>query len=113
MNTDIDNTREKLVINGYVHPTSTNYNRDKRYKTFDDTDKKKKASMDRFHGTNAGSQYSTYTSTQDEAIDNCPVCEELPVRTCPCAYSDKSCANNHTWHTDRDGKNIIGDPHKK
>lgn len=107
---DIDSARKNLVISGYEHPSSVITNRDRRYKTFDETDTKKKKNMDRFQGTNVGNQYATIVMTQED-LDNCPTCGEIPTSTCPCAYSDKTCVNNHIWYTDREGKSIIGNPH--
>jgi hypothetical protein len=109
---DIENSRKELVIPGYEHPSSENSSRDKRYKTFDETEKKKKKNMDKFQGTNVRNQYATYTMT-DEEVETCPSCDAHPISTCPCGYSDKTCSNGHTWYTDRKGDILIGNPHKQ
>jgi hypothetical protein len=102
-----------LDIPGYVHPVNTNTNRDRRYKTFNENDKKIKKDMNNFNSINIGFNYSKICldSINDELI--CPKCKEKATKTCNCIYNDKTCNNGHTWFTDRDGKIINGSPHKK
>lgn len=102
-----------LDIPGYVHPTNTNTNRDRRYKTFNENDKNIKKDMNKFSSSSVGPNYSkTYTDNNNEDYI-CPNCKEKATNTCNCIYNDKTCNNGHIWYTNRDGKIISGNPHKK
>lgn len=94
-------------IAGYVHPSKSTYTRTSIYKTFTEGEKGKK----KFGRTNVGDNYATYGSI-DGNNDGCPVCQGEVIYTCPCAYNDKKCQNNHIWYTNRDGSTKQGNPHK-
>jgi hypothetical protein len=93
-------------IPGYQHPTSSSYSRQSMYKTFTEGEKQKKA--EKFGITSVGKQYAAYGELEEEL---CPSCDNPPVKTCPCAYNDKSCKNGHIWYTNRDGNTKQGNPH--
>jgi hypothetical protein len=100
-------------INGYTHPKSVNVvsrAKQSKYKTFDETNKKKAKSMEEF-GTNAQTQYANTGKLTHEYDAKCPTCSGVSVSTCPCGYSDKKCSNGHVWYTDRNGKIKMGNPH--
>lgn len=100
-------TARNTVISGYSHPEKVNATvKAGVYKTFDETAKAKKNEV--FGTVTATKQYSTYGELEEEL---CPECNEKSVKTCPCGYSDKSCANNHSWYTDRSGTIKKGNPH--
>jgi hypothetical protein len=105
---DKETVRKKLIISGYEHPTDTNTDRNNKYKTFSEGEKKKK-NMNKFKSMSVGKQYATREITVN--TETCPKCKKEPVYTCPCAYSDKKCINDHIWHTDREGKSKLGNPH--
>jgi hypothetical protein len=100
------NTARQLPIVGYEHPESTNLNRNKQYKTFTEGEKT-------FGTTFSGKHYASYNTEENDISDSCPVCSVSSFVTCPCAYNDKKCENNHIWYTTRDGKIQVGNPHKK
>ena len=92
-------------IDGYKHPSEYNYiSRNGIYKTFTEGQKK----QEEFGNVTGGKQYAT---SSDLNIDKCLECNEIAIRTCYCAYSDKTCGNGHTWYTDREGKPKTGNPH--
>ena len=108
---DIESARKNLKLAGYVHPESTNTNRDSRYKTFSETDKKKKSHMDKFKSVAVGKQYASLATKIDEADTICPVCKEKAIDYCDCVYSDKKCKEGHVWYIDREGETKVGNPH--
>ena len=97
---------QQTTIPGYIHPESTNVNRDSQYKTFTEGGKKTK----KFGTTTAGKQYATYEIKNDDDI--CPKCSLPSLETCPCSYNDKKCEKGHIWYTCREGKVKLGNPHK-
>lgn len=99
------NTARQLPIVGYVHPESTNLNRNKQYKTFTEGGQEKT-----FGTTFSGKHYAT---KENDNLESCPMCSVSSFITCPCTYNDKKCENNHIWYTARDGKIQFGNPHKK
>lgn len=101
---DLQRARE-TPIHGYVHPKSTNVNRDSQYKTFTEGNKK-------FGITTVGKQYSKYDNNEESNI-TCPKCNLPVLEICPCAFNDKKCSSGHIWYTNRDGKMKIGNPHNK
>ena len=109
---DLNTARKKLDIPGYVHPeVNSKSSRNGIYKTFSDGEKKKK-DMKKFKNAEVGDRYSTYKIEVNED-DNCPVCEEKYIYSCPCAYSDKKCSKGHIWYLDREGRKKVGNPHKR
>ena len=38
----------------------------------------------------------------------CPICKESPELTCNCLMKDSRCPNNHWWHTNKEGKIVMG-----
>jgi len=92
-------------IQGYEHPSEHNYiSRNGVYKTFTEGQKK----QEEFGNVTVGKQYAT---SNDLNNDKCPECQGIAIRTCQCAYSDKTCSQGHTWYTDREGKLKKGNPH--
>lgn len=92
-------------IQGYEHPTFTNYSDNNGiYKTFTDNKKQK----EEFGITIVGKQYAVYGNYDEEL---CPICNEPPINICQCGYNDKKCSKSHMWYTDRDGKIKNGNPH--
>lgn len=104
---DLRRARE-MPIEGYVHPETTNVNRDSQYKTFTEGKNTKK-----FGTTTVGKQYAKIDENNEESDLICPKCSLPALQTCPCAYSDKTCNSGHIWYTSRDGKVKVGNPHKK
>lgn len=100
--------KSSIEIPGYEPPTQVNYsNKRSIYKTFTPGLKPKK--NEKFGKTIVEPMYGHY-SFEDE---KCPICNEIPKNLCYCGYSDKTCANGHTWYCDRDGKLQTANPHKK
>lgn len=97
-------------IAGYQHPVSYTYSKNSMYKTFTSGTNETFKHSDEFDSTEKGKQYANYLKDDDEL---CKICNQQPVKICPCAYNDKTCSNGHTWYTDREGKVCQGDPHKK
>ena len=95
------------VINGYTHPTNASYSKSSIYKTFNEHATKKK----HMFGTVSGDPYASSSDFSTSNEDMCPVCNQVAVSNCFCVYSDKKCANNHVWYTNRTGKIITGNPH--
>jgi hypothetical protein len=98
-------SEQRGEIPGYEHPAATNTSRDNVYKTFTEGQKSKK-----FGTTKIGNQYANHGEVQPET---CPQCEGTIAKICQCIYSDKTCAEGHIWYTNREGKIINGNPHKK
>jgi hypothetical protein len=103
---DLNRARETPIV-GYVHPDSTNVQRSGKYKTF--TEGKKAKKNEKFGTRAVETQYAISDIIQKEEF--CIVCKEISVHVCPCAYNDKTCSNNHTWYTDREGNVKVGNPH--
>jgi hypothetical protein len=99
-------------IPGYEHPTSKQYSKSGKYKTFTEGQKPKK--NEKFGSINTGDNYVSNKLLQENIIEDiCPTCKEFAIYTCPCVYNDKKCPNNHIWYTNRnDGKHKLGNPHK-
>ena len=97
-------------IPGYVHPETTNTNRSNVYKTFTE------GGQGRKFGTTSVSKnsYAGYGNSYGDVSedDMCPMCKESAVEVCPCVYSDKKCANGHTWYTNRNKRVMVGNPHQ-
>lgn len=92
---------KEVIIPGYEHPSDPNLNRNSVYKTFSENVKKKS-----FGNTTVGNHYAS----QEFLESKCPKCKMPPSTTCPCIYNDKTCVNNHTWYTDREGVDKMGKP---
>lgn len=105
-------SRRPSAIPGYSHPEKqTRTSRGGIYKTF--TEGKKAKKKEKFGNTEITTQYASSQQLEIEKEEKvlCPVCEEEAVKTCPCAYSDKTCSQGHIWYTARDGKVTKGNPH--
>jgi len=89
-------------IPGYQHPDDLTFYPLKGDKTLI---KKKIASS---VNTTTIKQYASPVIDNEE---KCPECKQSPVHICQCTYSDKICANGHSWYTDRNGHAKIGKPH--
>ena len=104
--------RRPSAIPGYKHPeTQKCSSRSGIYKTF--TEGKKAKKKEKFGNTEVASQYASLEQLKVEEKEKvqCPVCKGEPVKTCPCAYSDKTCSEGHIWYTARNGKVRQGNPH--
>lgn len=55
---------QKTTISGYQHPESVNTSRDNRYKTFNDSDRKKK-SIDEYSSTSVGAKFKKFSDYAD------------------------------------------------
>ena len=93
-------------IDGYTHPTTTNYSKSKKYKTF--TEGLKSVKDEKFGSVSVGNIYSSNNYISEE---KCPICNNPPIKICNCANNDKTCSNEHIWYTDRSGQNKIGNTH--
>ena len=101
-------------IPGYVHPNSNAYSRNSMYKTFTEGQKPKK--NEKFGVTSVGREYATSKNLETEkpSDEKCPMCNDNPIKICPCVYNDRICSQGHIWYINRnDGKIKIGNPHKK
>lgn len=118
------NLNRPTTIPGYIEPeqpkashgnnrnmSSVNRSSYGIYKTFDENAKGKKKGE--FKTTELVNKYGNNNFEEDNEIDNCPVCSDPHIYVCPCVYNDKKCKNEHIWYIKRDGKVVVGNPHKK
>ena len=103
--------RRPDTINGYEHPTSFSYSKQRMYKTFTEGEKAKR--MEDFGTTTVGKQYASNIEQPLEETETCPLCDSPTEYICPCGYNDKKCQKGHMWYTDREGKIKKGNPHMK
>lgn len=95
-------------IPGYQDPGTTNASTgNKSYKTFTEGTRSKT-----FGSTAVGNPYSKYGEDTTNEGSFCPVCKNSAIETCPCIHNDKKCSAGHIWYTARDGKILVGNPHK-
>jgi hypothetical protein len=107
---DKETVEQKLKSFGYVHPENSTADKRSKYKTFTENSGLGKAkSINDFNSTTLGKIYTKFDNIQ--ISDNCPKCDEVIIKTCQCAFSDKSCKNGHIFYTERDGKIKFGNPH--
>ena len=45
---------------------------------------------------------------RDKKEVQCPICRENPEIFCNCLLKDSRCPNNHWWHTNKEGKIVLG-----
>ncbi len=105
-----DTVEQKLKSFGYVHPEKSVSDKRSIYKTFTENSGLGKAkNINEFNSTNLSKIYTKFDNV--EMNDNCPKCNDIVVRSCNCAFSDKYCKNGHVFYTERDGKIKFGNPH--
>jgi hypothetical protein len=91
------------TIKGYEPPSDYSRKEDCFYNTFTEGQK------ETYKNTNV--EKKQYTIYGNYGQEKCPECGENPVKSCPCAYSDKKCGKGHSWYTDRNGNVKLGNPH--
>lgn len=109
---DIERARNsldaKLSEMGYVHPESTNSNSGDGYKMYNKEGESTYVSQD----YNRYATFDTKQSGDVQKTDICPSCETKALYSCDCEFGDMMCTNGHMWYVQKDGKVIVGDPHK-